>query len=86
MYRIDISTLDILKKLLEKLEKLLDKHKKNSTTGGKKHSKKDILGKSRCIYKIKGDRKEYVKHKGKLITVKEYKSIIKTKGSKPKTT
>ena len=86
IYRIDISTLDKLEKLLINLENLLDKHKKNSTIGGKKHSKKDILGKSRCIYKIKGDRKEYVKHKGKLITVKEYKSIIKTKGSKPKTT
>ena len=52
--------------------------------GGKKHSKKEILGKSRCIYKIKGDRKEYVKHKGKLITIKDYKAIIKAKAKKPK--
>ena len=77
-YDFDIST----------IEKFNDVVKKIKTThgsgGGKKHSKKDILGKSRCIYKIKRDCKEYVKHKGKLITVKEYKSIIKTKASKPK--
>ena len=50
--------------------------------GGKKSKKlpkKEILGKMRCIYKIPGDRKEYVKHKGKLITVKDYKELMKTK-------
>ena len=39
------------------------------------------------IYKIKGDRKEYVRHKGKLITVKDYKALMKQKAkkeSKPK--
>ena len=41
--------------------------------------KKEILGKMRCIYKIPGDRKEYLKHKGKLITVKEYKELMKAK-------
>lgn len=53
--------------------------------GGKKSKKlpkKEILGKMRCIYKIPGDRKEYLKHKGKLITVKEYKELIKTKSKK----
>ena len=45
--------------------------------GGKKTSKKEVLGKMRCIYKIPGDRKEYVKHKGKLITVKDYKMLNK---------
>jgi len=49
--------------------------------GGKKTSKKEVLGKMRCIYKIPGDRKEYVKYKGKLITVKDYKMLNK----KPKT-
>jgi hypothetical protein len=48
---------------------------------GKKKYKKDILGNLRCIYKIPGDRKEYVKHNGMLITVKKYKDII---GSKKK--
>ena len=45
--------------------------------GGGKKSKKEVLGKMRCIYKIPGDRKEYVKHKGKLITVKDYKMLNK---------
>lgn len=51
-------------------------------SGGKKSKKlpkKEILGKMRCIYKIPGDRKEYLKHKGKLITVKEYKELMKAK-------
>ena len=51
--------------------------------GGKKHSKREILGKVMIIYKIKGDRKEYVRHKGKLITIKDYKALIKQK-VKPK--
>lgn len=49
-------------------------------TGGKKtskHASKEILGKIRCIYKKAGSRKEYIKHKGKLITVKKYKEIMK---------
>jgi hypothetical protein len=53
-----------------------------SGVGGKKSKKlpkKEILGKMRCIYKIPGDRKEYVKHKGKLITVKDYKELMKAK-------
>jgi hypothetical protein len=47
--------------------------------GGKKHSKKEVLGKIMVIYKINGDRKEYVRHKGKLITVKDYKELMKAK-------
>tara|TARA_B110001450_G_scaffold127232_1_gene119720 strand:+ start:629 stop:1414 length:786 start_codon:yes stop_codon:yes gene_type:complete len=57
----------------------------NETEGGKKSKKlpkKEILGKMRCIYKIPGDRKEYLKHKGKLITVKEYKELMKAKPKK----
>ena len=55
--------------------------------GGKKHSKREVLGKMMVIYKIKGDRKEYVRHKGKLITIKDYKALMKQKAkkeSKPK--
>lgn len=51
----------------------------NNMSGGKKHSKKEVLGKTLIIYKIPGDRKEYVKHKGKLITVKSYKELMKKK-------
>jgi hypothetical protein len=47
--------------------------------GGKskitKINKKDILGELRCIYAISGDRKKYVKYKGELITVKDFKKI-----------
>jgi len=56
---------------------------KNFIIGGElvrscdKKSKKKVLGKMRCIYKIAGDRKEYVQHKGKLITVKDYKMLNK---------
>jgi hypothetical protein len=48
-------------------------------TGGKvrRHAKKQILGKERCIYKKTGDRKEYVKHKGNLITVNDYRKLMK---------
>ena len=45
----------------------------------KKQPKKEILGKIICIHKIPGDRKEYVKHKGKLITIKKYKELMKVK-------
>ena len=50
-----------------------------SSTGGKKTVKKMILGKLRCIYKILGSRKEYVKHKGVLITVTDYKKLMNRK-------
>ena len=56
--------------------------------GGKKSKKlpkKEILGKMICIHKIPGDRKEYVKHKGKLITIKYYKELMKAKKTKKPT-
>ena len=59
---------------------LKDLNNKVQVLGGnksKKPPKKEILGKIRKIYKIPGDRKEYVKHKGKLITVKDYKKLMK---------
>ena len=39
--------------------------------------KKVVCGKLRCIYKIHGSRKEHLKYKGQLITVAEYKKIMK---------
>jgi hypothetical protein len=41
--------------------------------------KKEILGKDMHIYKINGSKKEYVKYKGNLISVSDYKKIIKLK-------
>ena len=46
-----------------------------------KKSKKSILGKERCIYKKAGDRKEYLKYKGDLITVKDYTKLMKAKAA-----
>uniref|UniRef100_A0A6C0LMX9 Uncharacterized protein n=1 Tax=viral metagenome TaxID=1070528 RepID=A0A6C0LMX9_9ZZZZ len=45
----------------------------------KKLSKKTILGKERCIYAIQGDRKEYLRYKGDLIPVKDYKKVMSNK-------
>jgi hypothetical protein len=48
------------------------------TTGGRKASvKKEICGRMRCIYKIQGSRKEHIKYKGRLITVADYKRLMK---------
>ena len=74
-----------LKEQLEKLMENIDANNKNPSSGGKRkvnpdkpamNGKKEILGKQRCIYKKAGDRKEYVKYKGVLITVKDYKKIL----------
>ena len=83
---------------LKKIEDLADKLRRDTrkprSGGGRKPKhckntgiKKEILGKERCIYKIQGDRKEYITYKGVLVTVKEYKELRKkpTKAkSKPK--
>jgi hypothetical protein len=46
--------------------------------GGRKASvKKEICGRLRCIYKIQGSRKEHIKYKGRLITVADYKKLMK---------
>ena len=46
---------------------------KNNT----KSLSKNILGKSKRIYKVDGSKKEHVKHKGNLITVSDYKKLMK---------
>ena len=45
----------------------------------KKTNKKNILEKERCIYKITGDRKEYIKYKGNFIAVRDYKKLMKSR-------
>ena len=55
----------------------------SSHTGGKPNKQpqqqpkptKILFGKVRCIYKKSGDKKEYIKHKGLLITIKQYRDI-----------
>jgi len=74
----------------ERRKKIMETFKKQpqQSRGGNNKNKpniivrKEILGKERCIYKKVGDRKEYVKHKGDLITVKDYKKIIKARNNK----
>lgn len=57
---------------------LIIKNIKKGTSGGSKVSvKKEICGKLRCIYKIPGSRKEYIKYKGLLISVAYYKKLKK---------
>jgi hypothetical protein len=51
-------------------------YKEHIFLGGKKSIKKEFFGKNKIIYKLKGDRKEYVKHKGILITIKEYRLLM----------
>jgi hypothetical protein len=60
---------DMYKKYLEEHRHLFHQ------TGGKKLKKKNILGTEKCIYKKQGDRREYIRHNGKLITIKEYRNI-----------
>jgi hypothetical protein len=43
-----------------------------------KHTKKVILGKERCIYKVQGSKKDHIKHKGALIPVADYKKLMGT--------
>ena len=59
---------------------------RESSSGGRKAKakavkpspvKKVVCGKLRCIYKIHGSRKEHLKYKGQLITVAEYKKMMK---------
>ena len=40
-------------------------------------TKKLILGKERCIYKVQGSKKEHIKYKGALIPVADYKKLMR---------
>lgn len=77
--------LSIYIKIFDPLNQNQNQTQKQSVIDGgntKIKNKKNILGKERCIYKISGNRKEYVKYKGELITVNDYKKIIKLKNKK----
>jgi hypothetical protein len=80
------ATLNDFTEMLKEYEKYINENKisieglqNGGNTKVKKINKKEILGRERCIYKKPGDRKEYLKHKGELITVKDYKKRMKDK-------
>ena len=59
--------------------------KKPVVSQNKQSIYKEILGKQMKIYKMPDSRKEYVKYKGKLHPISEYKSLMKQKAlAKPK--
>jgi hypothetical protein len=75
---------DRLEDFEEAYKKSQDKSSKSggsSTTMYKNVGKKEILGTTRIIYKMKGSNKEYVKDKGMFIHVTEYKKL-KSKNKK----
>jgi hypothetical protein len=41
--------------------------------------KKVVLGKERCIYKVSGSKKDYMKYKGKIVPVTDYVKYMKKK-------
>ena len=74
---------------LNKLEYLVSKTGFNTVLekrGGMKNQKvkkcekkKVVLGKERCIYKVSGSKKDYMKYKGKLVAVSDYVKSMKKK-------
>ena len=61
------------------------KSKKPVVSQNKENKYKDVLGKRMKIYKMPDSSKEYVKYKGKLHPISEYKSLMKQKAlAKPK--
>ncbi len=55
------------------------KSKKNKISQKKQSEYKEILGKKMKIYKMPDSRKEYVKYKGELLHIADYKNLMKQK-------
>ena len=87
----DTTKAETLKKLHEDAMKEFDKTDWNSyLLGGsiknqkvkKCENKKVVLGKERCIYKVSGSKKDYMKYKGKLVPVADYIKSMKKRSKK----
>jgi hypothetical protein len=73
-----LNNMDEFKEYLHKLDIIQeDLNKYRPAKGGKNSTKKVILGKERCIYKVKGSNKDHIKYKGTLITVTDYKKLMR---------
>jgi hypothetical protein len=73
-----LNNMDEFEEYLNNLNKIQeDLNKYRPAKGGKKSTKKVILGKERCIYKVKGSNKDHIKYKGTLITVADYKKLMR---------
>jgi hypothetical protein len=85
LHKYSINTIDKLIEVFRELNYNLDNvetsesisHTKGTHGGSKAPVKKEVCGRLRCIYKIAGSRKEHLKYKGQLITVADYKKLIK---------
>ena len=83
LYNLGLTTLKRLETVNSKLYDLdtLENPKPPAAKGGGKKSSrathKEILGKQMKIYTKPNDKKEYVKHKGYLISIREYKEHMK---------
>jgi hypothetical protein len=85
---VDNNWIDLLYDM-NKLEYLVYKTGFNTVlekSGGMKNQKvkkcekkKVVLGKERCIYKVSGSKKDYMKYKGKLVAVSDYVKSMKKK-------
>ena len=52
---------------------------KNKKVKKCENKKKIVLGKERCIYKVSGSKKDYMKYKGELVPVSDYVKSMKKK-------
>ena len=76
--KLKLKNMGVFKELLDKLDNIegyLSAYHPIAK-GGKKSTKKLILGKERCIYKVQGSKKDHIKYKGALIPVADYKKLM----------
>ena len=69
--------------LLDMLDEVGTKNKRGGGMKNKKvkkcEEKKVVLGKERCIYKVSGSKKDYMKYKGEVVPVSDYVKSMKKK-------